>query len=100
MNFLRKLLGIVDGIYDKFGPIIDLLMKVDITKLNENDRYAFGVAAAEFKQAGAAVTDIGNALDEVKNGNLTPEEYKLVIEKAYKAVDELADLGPAVKALF
>lgn len=100
MKFLRRLLGVVTNIYNTLGPVIDLLLKYDVTQMNEDDRYAFGVCAAEFKQAGAALTEVGNTLDEIKNGNITAEEYKALGEKLYKALDEVQDLGPAVKGLF
>lgn len=99
-NIFNKILGLVGDLYDRFGPVIDLFLKMDFTKLNDDDRVALGVFAAECKQAGAALIDVGNTVDAIKVGGISGEEYQLLAEKLIKAGNELKDLGPAAKDIF
>lgn len=98
-SLFGKILVIAAEIYDKFGPIIDMLARVDVTKLNADDRVAFGIAAAEWKQLGFACTDVGNTLDQIKEGGISPEEYVLLLDKLRAVLKEAGDIGPATKNL-
>ena len=98
-SLFGKILSVVADIYAKFGPIIDMLARVDITKLNADDRVAFGIAAAEWKQLGAACNNVGDVLDSIKQDGVTPEEYLQLFDALKRVVEEAADIGPATKAL-
>lgn len=98
-SIFGKILAVVSEIYTKFGPIIDMLARVDITKLNDDDRAAFGIAAAEWKQLGAACNNVGTVLDNIKSGGVTPEEYVQLFDALKKVVEEAGDIGPATKSL-
>lgn len=98
-SLFGKILVVVTDIYSKFGFIIDLLAKQDITKLNDADRVAFGIAAAEWKQLGATCNEVGLTLDRVKEGGITPEEYVELFQKLRAVAEEAADIGPATRDL-
>lgn len=98
-SIFRKILGLVSDIYAKFGPIIDLLAKVDLTKLNNDDRVAFGIAAAEWRQLGLACNNVGDTLDRIKADGISAEEYAELVQALRKVVEEAADIGPATKNL-
>ena len=74
MSIFTKIFGLIDQIRQRFGPVIELFSKIDVTKLNDEDRYAFGVAAAEFRQAGAAFNRFADVLDDAKENGITPRD--------------------------
>jgi hypothetical protein len=100
MKFLRKILTTVTSVYATLRPFIDLLGQIDITRLNDDDRYAIGVCAAEIRQTAAAMNQLADAFDAAKDDGISPAEYEEILRAAHLVLDEAADIGPAVKGLF
>lgn len=96
---LRSVFSAVASFVSKYEAIIQLFSRIDITKLNDDDRVAIGLLAAEFRQAGAAFVAVADALDSAKADGVSPEEYAEIAKAIYKAGDELADIPVAAKSL-
>ena len=96
---LKSVFTAVAAFVSKYEAIIQLFSRIDVTKLNDEDRVAIGVLAAEFRQAGAAFVVVADELDAAKADGVSPDEYARIAQAIYKAGDELADIPVAVKSL-
>ena len=97
MSVLRRLFSIVETFLGPFLAAVEIFKRIDVTRLNDDDRADLAACATEYREVGAAFIAFADTLDAAKAGGISAEEWANLALNLEEIGRQIADLPAATK---